>query len=123
MRTTYLVAILAGLAACSAPKTPAASVDEMLADPVLLQSVIDRCAVNPGRAAGDVECGNARVAVEKKGAAEDAEKAAKKQAEFERLRAEKRAADDRRQQEAESRKKPFDPYSTPVNPDPAPQKP
>ncbi len=123
MRTTYLVAVVAGLAACSAPKVPAVSVDEMLADPVLLQSVIDRCEANPGRAAADIECGNARLAVEKKGAAEDAEKAGKKQAEFEQMRAARRAADDRRQQEAESKKKPFDPYSTPVNPDPVPEKP
>jgi hypothetical protein len=117
------VAILAGVAACSAPKTPTVSVDDMLADPVLMQSVLDRCAASPGRAGADIECGNARIAVEKQGAAEDVKKAAKKQAEFERLRAERRAADDRGQQEAEAKKRPFDPYSTPVNPETAPQKP
>jgi hypothetical protein len=117
------VLILSGLAACSEPKTPSLSVDELLADPAAMQAVLDRCEANPGRAAGDIECRNAHVAIEKKLSAADAERAAKQQAEFERLRAEKRAADDRRQQEADSKKKPFDPYSTPVNPDPAPQKP
>jgi hypothetical protein len=123
MRSRYLVAILAGVAACSAPKTPSLSVEEMLADPAAMQAVLDRCEANPGLAATDLECKNAHVAIERKLAAADTERAAKQQAEFERLRAEKRAADDRRQQEAESKKKPFDPYSTPVNPDPAPQKP
>jgi hypothetical protein len=123
MRSRYWVVIVASVAACSAPKTASLSVEELTADPAQLQSVLDRCEANPGRAAGDIECRNAHVVIERKLAAADAERAAKQQAEFERLRAEKRAADDRRQQEVEAKKKPFDPYSTPVNPDPAPPKP
>jgi len=122
MRTTFVVAILVGMAACSAPKSPARTADEMLAEPAMLQEVLDRCEANPGRAASDVECANARRVLAKKFVAEDAEREAKKQAEFERLRAEKRAVDDRRQQEAEAAKRPFDPYSTPVNPVASPPK-
>ena len=123
MRTIFTVAVLVGVAACSAPKTPARTTAEMLAEPAMLQEILDRCETNPARAAADVECGNAKQALAKKLAVEDAQREEKKQAEFERLRAEKRAVDDRRQQEAEAAKRPFDPYSTPVNPDAQPPKP
>ena len=120
MKMIFGAVILVGLGACAAPKTPSRSIDELLADPLALQSVLDRCQANASRAAGDIECANARQAVEKQAAAEDAAKASKKQEEFERLRDARRSADDRQQRDVDAAKKPFDPYSTPVNPDPAP---
>lgn len=123
MRMKYAIVLLAGVAACAPPKTPSRTMEELLADPVELQAVVDRCDANPTRAATDLECANARRAVEKKAADEDAQKAVRKQAEFERLRAERRAQEDRQQQAAEAANKPFDPYATPVTPDPPAPKP
>jgi hypothetical protein len=124
MRMLFTVAALAGLAACASPKTPSRTMEELLADPAALQEVLDRCEANAARASGDLECGNARRAVAKKVADEDAARAAKQQAEFERLRAERRIKEDQQQQATDASKKPFDPYSSPVTTDvPATKKP
>lgn len=116
MRTRWVWVAVAGaaIAACSAPKTAARSTDEMLADPVMMQEVIDRCDANKARAASDTECANVRRAISIKAAAEEAAKAAGKQKEFERLRAQRREQDAQQQKAAQETKPPFDPYSTPV---------
>jgi hypothetical protein len=118
MTLALTVAVAAALAACSAPKTPSLTTDELLADPVMMQTVIDRCDANKTRAATDVECGNMRRAIEIKAAADEVARAADKQKEFERLRAQRREQDDKLQRATESSKPAFDPYSTPVDGDP-----
>jgi hypothetical protein len=104
----------AAIAACSAPKTASRTADEMLADPVMMQEVLDRCDANKARAAADIECANVRRAIAIKAAAEETAKAADKQKEFERLRAQRREQEARAQSAAQDTKPAFDPYSTPV---------
>jgi adenylosuccinate lyase len=119
MKIGWLWVAVAGasIAACSAPKTASRSTDEMLADPAMMQEVLDRCEANKARAASDLECANARRAIAIKVAAEDAAKAAEKQKEFERLRAQRREQEAHQQNAAQDTKPAFDPYSTPVTTD------
>jgi hypothetical protein len=112
------LAMLAMLAmgGCGAPDPRPRTVDELAADPIVLQGLVARCAADGRAAANDVECTNARLATERLGNALDAERRRVHEEEFARQRERRRAAEEaQRRAEAEARP-PFDPYTAPVPP-------
>ncbi len=123
MRLPTIVFLSIGLVACAPHKAPVRSVADLLEDPVELQSVIDRCAAMPAKAATDPECANARIAIDRKGSQKDSAQAATAQQEFERRRAQLREQEDRKRAAQEPAKAGFDPYTSPVTVDPAPTPP
>jgi hypothetical protein len=124
MRVLTIVLLTTAVAGCSAPKAPVRSVADLLEDPIQLQAVLDRCQANPGRAATDPECTNARAAVDRKGAQQDSAEAVKAQKVFEQRRAQLREQEDRARAAQDPAKAGFDPYTAPVAIDPAaPHKP
>ncbi len=114
-------AVIALVAACGAPPPPPHTVAELADDPELLQGIVARCASEP-RASADVECGNARLAVERLAAAEDARRSSERGAAFERQREQRRERDEQKQRAAEQSGQ-FDPYSSPVSADKPPEAP
>ncbi len=81
-------------------------------EPALLHGVVLQCNAQMDHAKHDRECINAWAAVERLGAADDAQKAPKLEQQFERSREKARLALEQR--DAATREKPFDPYRAPV---------
>jgi hypothetical protein len=108
---------LAMVAACGAPKPLPHTVPELAADPVLLQGILARCSADRHAAATDVECANARLAVERIAAQEDSKHVDERGAEFERQREQRRLKEDQSRRAAERSQPGFDPYSSPVTGD------
>lgn len=124
MATAMATAALAcALSACSKPPVPARTAAELVDDPALLQGILLRCQEHPRAASRDTECINARKALETVAAAQDAQAAERRRAEFERQRALKREQDDRQRQSAEQASPKFDPYRSPVVADPPAESP
>ncbi len=124
MRLLTTVLLAMAVVGCSAPKVPIRSVADLLEDPLQLQAVLDRCQADPGKAATDQECANARAAVDRNGARQDSAKAVTAQEKFELGRAKLRAQDDRAGAAQGASKADFDPYTAPAPVDPAaPHKP
>lgn len=111
MATTLM---LVGVAACSAPKPPPHTVAELSDDPVLLEGIVARCAADKRAAAGDLECANARLAVERIGAAEESKHVGERGAESERQRQQRRLQEEQDRRAAERAQPGFDPYTSPV---------
>ncbi len=105
---------LASLAACESPAPVPHTVPELAADPVLREGILARCAADKHAAAHDVECANARLAVERTAVEEDSKHTGERGAEFERQREQLRLLDEQRRRAAERSKPGFDPYSSPV---------
>jgi len=114
MKRPIAMILSIGLAACSPPKAPARSVADLLDDPAQLQEVIERCDANPDRAVTDPECANARAAIGRRGAQQDAAAEAQRQQQFERRRAQLREQEDRSRAAQDPSKEGFDPYTAPV---------
>jgi len=108
---------LVAMAACSAPKPPPHSVAELADDPALLQGIVVRCTADKHAAATDVECANARLAVERIGRAEESKHVGERGAEFERQREQRRLQEEQGRRAAERAQAGFDPYSSPVTSD------
>jgi len=104
-----IVTLLAGavLVACSEPPPPK-SVDELIADPILLEAVMVRCEADRAKTRYDSECVNARVATDRIAAREEAERRAEFEVQSERkrqaLRRAQQAAAEARRRAAESRR-------------------
>lgn len=111
---TLIVACAAG---CGAPAPPPHSVQELAGDPALLQGVVARCAADRHAAATDVECANARLAVERLGAEEESKRSGERGVEFERQREQRRVQEEQKRRAAERAQPGFDPYSSPVTGD------
>jgi len=105
---------LVGVAACGGPPPPPHSVAELTDDPALLQGIVARCAADQRAAKGDVECANARLAVERIAAEEESRHVGERGAEFERQREQRRAQEDQSRRAAERAHPDFDPYTSPV---------
>lgn len=121
MKTIWPLLALAGLAACGPQKAHRLTVVDLVTDPIQLQVVLDRCAADPQKAAGDVECTNAKLAVERRAVEEEARNARQRQQEFERRREERRAQDDQLHGDRTGAKAGFDPYTAPLTVEPAAQ--
>ena len=84
-------------------------------EPALLHGVVLQCNAQVDHAKHDRECINAWAAVERLGAADDAQKAPKLEQQFEHSREKARIALEQR--DAAAREQPFDPYRAPVTAD------
>lgn len=111
LAATIAVAIVAG---CGAPKPPPHTVPELAAEPALLQGIVARCAADRHAAATNVECANARFAVERVAAEEESKRVGERGAEFQRQRQQRRLQEEQSRRAAERSTPGFDPYSSPV---------
>lgn len=110
-----LCAAMAGVAACGPKHIPLMTVEDLMDDRVTLDGVLLKCNQNPAKARNDVECRNARVAVERLAQDVDPAVEAKRTAEFERSREQLRIAQEKVRQAEEARAQ-VDPYNLPVVP-------
>jgi hypothetical protein len=114
-----VIAVLAlALAGCGGPEPRPRTVNDLAQEPAVLQGLAARCAANKHAAANDPECINARIATERLGKADDAKRDPDKDAEFERLREQRRQREDAKQRAAAQAEPKFDPYSSPVSVEP-----
>jgi hypothetical protein len=84
-----------GAAGCKPPRVPPATVADLMEDRVTLDGIVMKCNNNPRMAKTDIECENARIAIEQLAARNDPDEAAKREAEFERKREELRIAQEK----------------------------
>jgi hypothetical protein len=118
-------AILA-TAACSAPPVPPMTVTDLMEDRVSLAGVLMKCNQNESKARNNVDCTNARIAVERLASQSDVAQEAKRAAEFERSREKLRLSQERQRQEDEAKNPKVDAYHlplVPVEPPPPPPQP
>ena len=107
-----------GLAACEPVPVPVASVEDLLDDPVSLDGILMKCGKNKAAQKSNVECMNARIAVDRIAAQREKIEAETRIATFERNRERLRLQQDAQQRMLEESKK-VDPYKLPLVP-PAP---
>jgi hypothetical protein len=112
----YVAAVVVMTAACSPRRIPPVTVSDLMEDRVALDGVLMKCNREPAKAKQDSDCMNARIAVERLAARIDPAVEAKKIEEFEKSREQLRAAEDKKRQDAESKKPKVDAYSLPVIP-------
>jgi hypothetical protein len=117
LTTLGVTLAVAMFAACSAPKPPPHTVPELATDPELMQGILARCAADRHAAATDVECANARLAVERIAAQEESKHVDERGAEFERQREQRRQKEESSRRATERSQPGFDPYSSPVTGD------
>jgi hypothetical protein len=115
-----LCVALFGIAACTPRRIPPMTVADLMEDRVTLDGVLMKCNREPAKARTDVECLNARVAIERLAKDVDPVVEEKRKQEFERSRDQLRLTQEKLRQEREAKKK-VDPYTLPVVPvEPAP---
>ena len=118
-----LCAIMVGAAACSPRKIPPMTVADFMEDRVKLDGVIIKCNQDLGRAHGDSDCLNARIAIDRLASQNEGAREAKREEDFERSREQLRAMQERQRQEQEAKSK-VDAYHlplVPVEPSPPPK--
>jgi hypothetical protein len=107
-------------AGCEPKRIPPMTVTDLMEDRVTLDGVLLKCNQNPDKARNDMDCLNARIAIERLAKDVDPREVAKRNEEFERSRERLRQAQERARADQESKAK-VDPYNMPVVPvDPAP---
>ena len=113
--SVWVCLTLSGLAACSPPHTPPASVDDLIEDRVALDGLLMKCNANQQLALKDADCAAARAASERLALQNERVDLAKREAEFERSRDALRQAQERLRAAEESARK-VDAYQLPVVP-------
>jgi hypothetical protein len=110
-----LVAALLGSAACAPKRIPPTSVQDLMEDRVTLDGVLLKCNEHPEKVRNEIDCLNARVAIERLAKDVDPAEEARRAAEFERSREKLRLAQEkvRRDQEAKTK---VDAYNLPLVP-------
>jgi hypothetical protein len=101
------------------------TVADFMDDRVKLDGVIIKCNEDPARAHSDVDCVNARIAIERLASENEAAREAKRAEEFERSREQLRSLQDKEREEQEAKTK-VDAYHlplVPVEPSPPPKDP
>jgi len=111
-----LVAVYAATSACSPKRIPPMSVTDLMEDRVTLDGVLMKCNQNPSKARGDVDCQNARIAIDRLAGQSEAAEEAKRAEEFERSREQLRMAQEKQRQEQAAKVKPVDVYHLPLVP-------
>jgi hypothetical protein len=108
-------AALGFMAACSPRKIPPLTISDLMEDRVKLDGVLMKCNERSNSAHDDIDCINARIAVERLEAQKQEGVDAKRAEEFERNREQLRSQQDRQRQESEAKTK-VDAYHLPVVP-------
>jgi hypothetical protein len=109
----------AAMSACSRAKVSPISVSDLMADSVDLENVLMRCNQKPKQMQADAECRNARIAIGRLDAIRGVAEATKRQADFERMREQRRAEQERLKLQKEAASK-VDPYTMPLAPEAPP---
>jgi hypothetical protein len=91
------------------------TVNDLMEDRVILDGVLMKCNQNPSSARGDVECVNARIAIDRLASRSDPAQEAKRMEEFEHSRDQLRLAQEKQRKEREAKSK-VDVYSLPLVP-------
>jgi hypothetical protein len=110
------VGVLA-IAACTPPRTPPPTVEDLMEDRVVLDGILLNCndSASQTRGAVEADCAIARIAVERLAKQKEVAEAAKREQAFERNREQLRVSQDKRQaQEAATQK--VDAYNLPLVP-------
>jgi hypothetical protein len=110
-----LAVIMVIAAACSPKQIPPMSVTDLMEDRVTLDGVLLKCSQNPGRARSDIECLNARTAIDRLANRVDPAEDAKRSEEFEHNRERLRLLQDKLRQDQEAKTK-VDAYHLPLVP-------
>jgi hypothetical protein len=99
------------------------TVNDLMEDRVILDGVLMKCNQNQSKARSDVECLNARIAIDRLASRSDPAQEAKRMEEFERSREQLRSTQEKQRREREARSK-VDVYSLPLVPvEPTPPQP
>jgi hypothetical protein len=115
-----LCAVLLAAAACSPKRIPPMTVADLMEDRVTLDGVLLKCNQDLNKSRNDLDCLNARIAVERLASQSEPAEEAKRAAEFERNREQLRQLQDKQRDEQQSKTK-VDAYHLPLVPvDPAP---
>jgi hypothetical protein len=118
-----LGAVILATAACSPRRIPPMTVNDLMEDRVTLDGVLMKCNQSQSKARTDVECLNARIAIDRLASRSDPAQEAKRMEEFEHTRDQLRLAQEKQRKEREARSK-VDVYSLPLAPvEPAPAQP
>jgi hypothetical protein len=104
-----------GLAACDPAPVPVATVQDLINDPVILDGLLIKCAKDQRAQKTDVECTNARIAVDRIAAHREKLEAEKRIAAFERNRERLRLQQEAQRHQLEEANK-IDPYKLPLIP-------
>jgi hypothetical protein len=91
------------------------TVNDLMEDRVILDGVLMKCNQNPSKARGDVECVNARIAIDRLASRSNPAQEAKRMEEFEHSRDQLRLAQDKQRKDREAKSK-VDVYSLPLVP-------
>jgi len=121
-----LTAVVLSATACSPRRIPPLSVSDLMEDRVMLDGVLMKCNENPAKARNNMDCLNARIAIDRLASQREPEEAAKRAEEFEKNREQLRLSQEKKRQEDEAKIKPVDAYHLPVipvDPSPPPQNP
>ena len=99
------------------------TVNDLMEDRVTLDGVLMKCNQNQSKARSDVECVNARIAIDRLASQSDPAQEAKRMEEFEHTRDQLRLAQEKQRKEREAKSK-VDVYSLPLVPvEPTPPQP
>jgi hypothetical protein len=114
-------AALVAVAGCSPRKIPPMTISDLMEDRVKLDGVLMKCNEHSNSAQNDMDCINARIAVERLEAQKQQSVEAKRAEEFEHNREQLRAQRDREREQQEAKIKKVDAYHLPLMPvDPSP---
>jgi hypothetical protein len=115
-----LTAAVLSTTACGPRRIPPLSVSDLMEDRVELDGVLMKCNRDPSKARTDVECLNARIAIERLASRPDPAQEARRTEEFEKSREQLRVSQEKLRQEQEAKTK-VDAYHLPLVPvDPTP---
>lgn len=103
------------LTACEPATVPVASVEDLMGDPVVLDGLLMKCGKDKAAQKVNVECMNARIAVDRIAAQREKLEAQKRIAAFERNRERLRLQQDAQRRQIEEAQK-IDPYKLPLVP-------
>ena len=110
-----LAAALLGGAGCAPKRIPPMTVQDLMEDRVTLDGVLLKCNEHPDKVRNEIDCLNARVAVERLAKDVDPAEEIRRNAEFERSREKLRLAQEKVRQDQEAKHK-VDAYSLPLVP-------
>jgi hypothetical protein len=118
-----LGAVILATAACSPRRIPPMTVNDLMEDRVTLDGVLMKCNQSQSKARTDVECLNARIAIDRLASRSDPAQEAKRVEEFEHSRDQLRLVQEKQRKEREAKSK-VDVYSLPLVPvEPTPPQP
>ena len=111
-----LGAAILATAACSPRVVLPMTVSDLMEDRVSLDGVLMKCNQNPSKARTDADCLNARIAIERLASRSEPAEEAKRAAEFERRREQRRLSQEKQRQAEEAKNPKVDAYHLPLVP-------